>query len=508
MNKVSFYLLFFALLWASACTDDFEEINTDPNSPTEVPTSYLLTNAQRDLSLVFNTTGLLYSQMWSETQYTNTSRYQDPEASFYAYYEEGLSDLQEIIALNTNEKTSAAATAYGSNNNQIAVARILKAWTFHRITDVWGAIPYSEALQGRENFLPAYDDQSVIYSDLIKELDEATAQIDGGAGVEGDIIYAGNMENWKLFAQSLKLRIGIRMSEVAPEQSAAVIQDALSKGVFSSNAQNALFANLSDAANDNTYFQHFLTRTDYAISDVMVAYLEETGDPRLNIYASPTGGSLEAFAEDASAELVVVGMPYGVNQSTAGSITNNSISFPGATVRSATSSDLMMTYAEVLFIRAEAAARGWISEDAESLYEQAITASMEFWNQQSLQTDHSAIYGVSGVENSFDVSIEEAEIQAFLQQPEIAFDAARALQQIGEQKWVALYMQGLESWSEWRRTGYPALAPAPDAVDGRPIPLRRAYDPEEEALNQTNYREAISRQGPNTMDTPLWWDVN
>ncbi|WPP49264.1 SusD/RagB family nutrient-binding outer membrane lipoprotein [Catalinimonas niigatensis] len=517
MKNTKIYLLAVSMLMAGACTEDFESINTNPNSPTEVPPSYLLTHAERGLREIFNTSGLLYAQMWSETQYTNTSRYDVEPLDFSEYYRGtqlatetsngGLYDLQEIIRLNTDEETREAVSAFGSNNNQIAVARILKAWTYHRLTDIWGDIPYSEALKGRENFLPSYDAQSDIYADLITELDEATAQIEeGAAGVEGDAIYSGDMAKWKLFAQSLKLRIGIRMSDVAPDAAQAAITSALSQGVFTSNADNAYFQNLSDAANDNQYYEHFLTRTDYAISNVMDEYMSAISDPRLNIYASPTGGSLEAFTADRSAELVVEGMPYGVNQATAGSITNNSISFPSAVVRSATSPSLIMTYPEVLFIQAEAAARGWIGGDAATLYEQAITASMEFWNDQSMSTDYAAIYGVSGIESSFDVAITAEEIATYLQQPAVAFTQANALQQIAEQKWVALYMQGLEAWSEWRRTGYPELQRAPDAFDGREIPRRRGYGQIEFDLNQTNYEAAVARQGPNTMSTRLWWD--
>lgn len=517
MKNIKIYLLALTMLMVGACTEDFDSINNNPNSPTEVPPSYLLTHAQRGLREILNTTGLLYAQMWSETQYTNTSRYDVEPLDFSEYYRGtqlatatsngGLYDLQEIIRLNTDEETRDASAAFGSNNNQIAIARILKAWTYHRLTDIWGDIPYSEALQGRGNFAPSYDEQSAIYADLITELDEATAQIEeGAAGVDGDVIYEGNMAKWKLFAQSLKLRIGIRMSEVAPDAAQAAITSALSQGVFTSNDDNAVFQNLSDAANDNQYYEHFLTRTDYAISNVMDDYMSAINDPRLNIYASPTGGSLEAFAADNSAELFVEGMPYGLSQDLAGSITNNSISFPGAAVRSATSPSLIMTYPEVLFIQAEAAARGWTGGDAGALYEQAITASMEFWNAQSAATDYASIYGVSGIEQSFDVTITAEEIDAYLQQPAVAFTPANALQQIAEQKWVALYMQGLEAWSEWRRTGFPVLSPAPAAIDGRGIPLRRAYDQIEFDLNQVNYEAAIARQGANTMSTALWWD--
>ncbi|WKN45207.1 SusD/RagB family nutrient-binding outer membrane lipoprotein [Tunicatimonas pelagia] len=525
MKTIKLWGVMLALVLVGACTDDFEEINRDPNNPTEVPTSYLLTHAQRGLKNIFNTNGSLYAQLWAETQYTNTSRYETPDSDFSQYYRGsqpntgtslgGLSDLQEIIRLNTDEETMTEVQSFGSNSNQIAVARILKAWTFHQLTDIWGDIPYSEALQGREIFLPIYDHQKDIYPDLIKELDEATAQINTAeTGVVGDVIYGGNMAKWKLFAQSLKMRIGMRMSAVAPEQAQAAITSALGSGVFTSNDDNAIFANLADAANDNTYFQHFLTRTDYAISNELEDYMSGNSDPRLPIYASPTGGTLAAYAKDASTDLAIAGMPYGVSAADAGSITNASISFPGATVRSATSPSLIMTYPEVLFIQAEAAARGWVGGNAQELYEQAIRASMEFWDAQAASTDFDAIYkedigeAVSGVKTSLQAQIAPEEIAAYLTQPGVAFNQATALQQIGEQKWVALYMQGLQAWAEWRRTGYPELAPAPAAVEGRAIPRRRAYAQIESDLNKANYDEAVARLSEgNTMESRMWWDV-
>ena len=512
------------LVLAGACTEDFDEINLDPNNATEVPTSYLFTQAERGLQEIFNTTGLLYAQMWAETQYTNTSRYETENMDFSQYYRGtqsstgtgsgGLYDLQEIIRLNEDEESAERVATSGSNANQIAVARILKAWTFHQLTDIWGDIPYSEALQGRENFFPKYDSQQEIYFDLLKELDEATAQINTSeAGISGDVIYGGNMEKWKLFAQSLKMRIGMRMSKVAPEQAQAAITSALSAGVFTSNDDNAVFDNLSDAANDNQYFEHFLTRTDYAISNVLDEHMKDLNDPRLPIYASPTGGSLADYAKNSSTELAINGMPYGVASDVAGSITNASISFPGATVRSATSPSIMMTYSEVVFIQAEAAARGWTGGDAESLYEQGIKASMMFWDAQATTTDFDAIHtadigqSVSGVKDELNALITEGEMASYLAQPGVAFNASTALQQIAEQKWLALYMQGLQAWSEWRRTGYPQLSPAPAAVEGRPIPRRRGYDQIEFDLNKANYEEAVGRLAEgNTVMSRMWWD--
>lgn len=460
------------LLLAGSCTSEFEEINTDPNNPTKVPTAYLFTEAQKGSQAYFLTTGMLYSQMWAETQYTGTSRYETAEASFYGMYSGPLADLQKIIELNTNEATLSDAAASGANVNQIAVARILKAWMFMQVTDIWGDIPYFEALQGRGSFAPAYTPQAEVYADLVKELSEASAQIDTGKrGIEGDIIYNGNMEMWRKFANSLLLRAGMRMSNADASAAQAAVNQALSAGVFDSNSDNALYQYLTDAANDNPYFQHFLTRTDYAISNVMVSELKAVNDPRLGIYGDPAPN----FAE-------VMGMPYGVSDAVAGSITNDDISFPGIAVRGADSPGLVMTYHETLFLQAEAAARGYTSADAAMLYTDAITASMQFWG------------------------VADADITTYLAQPEVAFDAGSAVQSVMEQKWLGMYMQGIEAWNDWRRTGFPALQPAPAAAENRGIPLRRAYTNDEYSLNRENVEAAVARQGADVMETAVWWD--
>lgn len=470
INKSVLALLFISLF--VGCTKDFEEINTDPNNVTDVPTAYLMTQAQRALiGHRFNTTGLLYAQLWSETQYTNTSRYETAEASFNSYYTGALADLQQVINLNTDEATMDDAAASGANANQIAVARILKVYAFQLITDTWGECPYSDALKGSEAFKPMYDTQDAIYADFVSELTAAAAQIDeSAAGMSGDILFGGDMAAWKMFANSLKARVGIRMSEADATAAQSAVVSGLAGG-FGSNDDNALYIYLTDAANWNPYYDHFLERTDYAISETLVDYMEPLSDPRLPIYAdaAPSTGT-------------VVGMPYGLSAADAGSITNDEISFPGIAVRSADSPGIMLTYSELLFIKAEAAARGWISDEAADVYEDAITASMEFW-------------GVAA-----------EDITTYLAQPEVAYDATNYKKSIGEQKWVSLYMDGQEAWAEWRRLDYPELTPAPAAAEGREIPRRRAYTQDEYDLNQENYEAAVARQGADEMETHIWWD--
>ena len=481
------------------CTDDFEELNTSPFEAANVPTAYLLTQAERasvprgdidgtPIATTLMYTSNLYAQLMAETQYTDVSRYDTEELSFTGFYTGPLADLQTIINLNTNEETANSPEVLGSgaSANQIAAARILKAYNFQIVTDTWGDVPYFNALDFEEGFSPEYDEQAAIYADLVKELKEASAQIDeSAAGVEGDQIFQGDMSKWKKFANSLLLRVGIRMSEVDPAAAQDAITTAVANGVFESNDDSALYPYLSDAANANPIYYHFNVdnRTDYAISALLADYLSSIGDPRLSVYGEPTGNSMEAEAP------AIVGMPYGLSEAVSGSITNASISFPGEYWKdNPATSGIIMAYSEVQFILAEAAARGWIGGNPEEYYNEAITASMNY-------------YGVE----------DQAAINAYLNQPEVAYNPGNFKESIGTQKWIALYTVLNEPWSEWRRLGYPELQPAPAASFNRKIPLRRTYQQREFELNDDNVSIAVERQlgeaGDNvSIATPVWWD--
>jgi hypothetical protein len=478
---------FLIILLAMACTDDFEKMNTNPNEPEKVPTAYLLTQAQRGTlaqQQFFSTN--LFAQLFAETQYTSTSRYVTEELTFDDYYAGPLADLQDIIRLNTNQDTkgSPEVVPFGANSNQLAVARILRAYIFQIITDQWGDVPYFEALKGPENYLPTYTSQAEIYVDLVKELEEASAQIDTDEpGVEGDVIYGGNMELWKKFANSLLLRVGMRMSEVSPQLAQQAINAAFTNDVFESNTDNAVFIYLTESANSNPIYSHFnvSNRTDYAISNVLVDFLKTRNDPRLEVYANPTENSVADGDPDYVGEL------YGVFDETAGGTTNESISFIGDFWQEHPDAPIaIMSYSEVMFIKAEAAQRGWISGNAETFYNEAIRASMSY-------------YGITS----------DAIVNAYLAQASVKYNAAGWRKLIGEQKWASLYAVGHEPWSEWRRLGFPDLAPAPDAENDRGIPLRRTYDGREYALNTSNVNAAVARQAAESvlhMSDPVWWD--
>jgi hypothetical protein len=245
-----------------------------------------------------------------------------------------------------------------------------------------------------------------------------------------------------------------------------------------------MYPYLAESSNENPWFNRFRTRTDWALTTTLVNNMRfpigsvpgedmEMQDPRLAVYGDP-----------APNYGYVRGMPFGI--AAAGDIINDEISFPNdPMVRGQDAPLPIITYAQMLFSQAEAVYRGWMSGNARQLYEDAIKASMMQWG----------VY-------------DDATFQDFIARPEVAWDDNRGLELIGYQKWVALYLQGVEAWSEWRRLDYPELMPAPDPLnDSGEIPRRQGYPVSERDLNGPNYEAGVQMLGgPDVLDTPLWWD--
>ncbi len=475
----------------SAC-DGITDINDNPNAPTDATTPYLLTDAQMALAdnywgdFTAGRFGLVYAQFWSQNQYTSEDRYDFPNArassvnNMWGNYYLILNNLEQIKRLNREDPN--AYSLYGDNDNQIAIAQILQAWIFHTMTDIWGPIPFHDALGGASNPSPEYTEQRDVYMSLLDSLTVANDRINLGApGItSGDIIYDGDMTQWKRFANSLKMRIAIRMADVEPGAAAEAIQEALAAGVFESNADNALLSYLSEAPHQNPIFLNYLGgRDDWHASEALIDLMNEHEDPRRSAYAEETANGDYA------------GFPYGLNEGNAQALygaEDDQYSRPSAEVISATSPAILMLYDEVLFIQAEAAQRGFIAGDAEALFYDAVEASLNFW----------------GVDD-------QQEVDAFLDG--LTYDAANWRQSLGEQKWLALYMQGVHGWAEWRRLDFegvlraPADGPIPDF--GRDIAIRLTYPLNERNLNEENLEQAIQMLGgPDTQGTPVWWDVN
>jgi hypothetical protein len=457
-----------------ACNEGLTDINQNPNRPTDVPTNLLIRPAITG-SAVFLGVGMtwnhagLWAQHFAQIQYTEEDRYivrdGTVQAFWDAWYEGPLKDVQTII-----DKAQESGRP-----NEEAVGLILKSWNFGALTDLYGDAPYSEALQGDQGtFTPRYDTQQEIYNGLFTDLARAVTLIQptGPGFGTADLIYQGDMAKWQRFANSLRIRNAIHLTKVDAVRARTEFEAAMAApgGVFTSNADEARLNYLAGSPNRNPFFENQLTRNDHRISRTIVEHLKATNDPRLPIYANPIEADGVSY----------VGHENGMDHQSAPLTSRSKV---GDWFTSPTSPVFFMRYAEVLFIRAEAAQRGWnAGGTAEQLYEAAVRASM---NQ----------YGIS-----------DAAATAFLAQPSVNFAAAaNKLQLIATQKWVALFGQGHEAFTEWRRTGFPQLTPGPLAALNQ-VPRRLPYPDLERSLNLASYNEAVTRQGDITLAGRVWWD--
>ncbi len=482
----------FAAATLVSCDKRFEKINTDPNQSSITSTSFLLANAQREM--MDNTwdewfngrRGNQLAQYWASNQYSNESRYQFRSSitnNYWGYYyARVLQDLQEIVSL--NEASPNDYIGFGKTANQIAIAHILQTWMYQNITDCWGPIPYSQALKGSEFPQPQYDSQEDVYNGMIATLNTAINNIDlADNGIKGDIIYQGDMAKWKKFANSLKLRVAIRMSDVNSAAAGTAISEAVASGVFTSNADNAQLNYLTAAPNINPLAEDFKTRNDFAASNIMVDELTRLNDPRIGLYYSPT-------VETGT----FIGEVYGLDEANAALTRNDSISQRNASVLASDAPGVFLDYAQVEFILAEAVERGYIGGSVATHYVNGITASMNWWNKGSISA---------------------ADITTYIASPEVDYATLIAAgstwkQIIGRQKWIALYMQGVQGWTEWRRLDFGILQlPADGVLDGSGVPTRMRYPLDEQTLNYDSYTTGVSMLGgADNQDTKLWWDVN
>lgn len=462
---------------------DFGTTNVNPNGTATPVTAALLTNVEAGLGGNYATSiqAGQYAQYFSETQYPGTSLYTAPILSFSGIYSGDLYDLQNIINQNTDPATKSIVAASGSNANQIAVARILKAYIFWTITDRWGDIPYSDALKGAAVKLPKYDKQQDIYVDLIKELKEAVAQFDNnGLVFKGDILmnYAGSgtaavvNTKWKKFANSLRMLIALRTSKVYPgasEWAATEFKSALADpgGIITSNTENVsqVYPNTTFA---NPFYANYVTsaRVDNAESKTVTDFLSANNDPRLASFGTTPNG-----------------FPYGLDRPHATLIVSGIAYILKGAGTAATDPVNILTASVVTLARAEAAERGWTTEVAATLYAQGVALSL-------------AQYGYSATQAA-----------TYLAQPNIAY-GTNNIMKIAIQRWLALYPDGIQAWSEWRRTGFPVLTPSAYATNtGGQIPRRYIYGTDEYSLNKASVTAAAAGyNGGDGQDSRVWWD--
>lgn len=516
MKNTSKFILGLSLslaLGLGGCDKDFDTININPNSPETVTSNLLLPNVIR------STTNEIAGRAWgygnvvmqqtAKIQFTNEDRYNwGPQGNPYSTFYNSLRDINNIIQISSE----------AGQQNYVGIAKVLRANLFSFMTDAYGDLPYSEAIQAKAGVnYPKFDSQESIYNGILAELQEAN-QILGTSGetVTGDILFNGDVMRWKKFANSLRLRILMRLSDLRDPSAdmQAILANPSANPIFTSNEDQAALQYLQDVPNQHPLYT---TRSgsfdEYRLSEKMEGVLKEINDPRLFAYAQPTNASGAGIVGDPED---YEGVPNGLGDEEALQYApsgdpakggSNFISRVGLLWSCSACTGLanplgyqaiLMSYSELQFILAEARERGFITQgDAGTYYRTGVQASVDYYKGR---------YELINLPQIADRLVLD---ESYFAQPTVSYSGTteEKLAKIGTQKWLALYFTGMEGWYDWRRTGYPEIIPGPAAFINT-VPVRYIYPSSVQSLNEDNYKAVIASQGPDAITTRVWWDVN
>lgn len=537
MNKyIKYAFAAVSFMFASTSCSDFGDVNIDPEHMNEgnVPYEMVFSNAQHqalgsDWDVWRN--GCIYSGQWMQhlasinTWWTYSLYFYSDGYSaalwdgIYSGDRGAVRDVTTVMDLWKEE---------GGYETDYNMARIMRVYTLHRLTDLYGDIPYSEAGRPGEYSYPKYDSQQEIYMDMLKELDEAQANLGDGTAKMGDhdVYFQGKASQWKKFANSLMLRLAMRMSKVDPSTAQTWVQKAVANGLISSNDDNVKLDHPAGNTNDDSaepyakIFAHS-DRGEFFLNQTFVNYLVDTKDPRLALIAcvceDPTISIQDAGYQLGNSEpSIQKGLPGGLNNEKTSqwfigkkypefnndeymaSFRSNYSTVNRYTYSDPTSPTFVVTYAQTQLLLAEAALRGWVSGDAKSYYETGIRAAMEQFSQFSNATRLYQQY-----------LTKEAIDEYLAANP---FDGT--LEQINTQYWINCFCDEYESFANWRRSGYPDLQsvydpanPYGSSATGGSIPRRFAYPSTESQVNAANYNAAVSKlSNGDSFTSRVWWD--
>ena len=518
MNTVMRYkILITALLLVAftGCEKDFDKINTNPNAVTEGATSAMLTQAIRDFA--FNDFDVWYagrqaslsSQQFAQRNYTSEDRYAFRSGTTDGFFRNNyiyMNNLQTIIKLNTDPATKDRyASLFGDNNMQIAIAEIVKAWVFQLLTDYFGDIPYSQALDIDKYPQPVYDTQKAVYDGLIAKLNEAQTMMENSTTdgfATGDVFYGGDLSKWIKFANSLRLRLALRASNADPSYLTEA-QDAIADGVMESNEDNAVFGfSSAGTPNEAPWYNGFIVsgRNDFSFTAGFMELIKGNNnqafvnpflglrDPRYPVYTSYTSDRK--------------GVPYGMSDVltqkwwSGNSSSRVSLYARYPIIIQPNFPTTFLDYPTVCFMVSEV--EGW---DAD-WFQEGIVASLEKWG----AVDAGGAY-VTEIMNRFNAATDEGKKEMVI-----------------TQKYIHLLMQPHEAWAEYRRTGYPkslvkpgdvtavidgadvVFTPATGAESGADVVARYKYPTSEFTLNKANVEAAAARMGEDSHRQRVWWD--
>ncbi len=491
----------------SSCDKNFEETNVNPVLPTSLDPGYLFSSAQLGSAVnTYDYQSQIVQQLivivGGAREGGNHNVAYDPNARtvFNNLYSGPVQLLTNVIHQTKNVP---------SRSNLYNMARIQRAYVFQILVDTYGDVPYSEA--GQANLsglnLPKYDAAQDIYNDLLKELDEATKALDAGKAIErGDIFYKGNIAQWKMYGNSLLLRVAMRLAKSDANKAKQYVTIATTTGnggLILSNANNVSIAYNSTFSNPTAGFIQSADRFNIYLGQPFVDHLKATSDPRLRSiavkYQFPANPIATAGTEDNN-PVNQQGMPFGYDATTIGTAPG----FPGRvgaayrysqinrrSLAKIEAPSFLLTAAQTNLLLAEAVLAGWVTGNVAALYNAGVKAHM----------DQMALYDPSAV---VPIASQDAYLAAN------AYNPAKALEGIHTQYWIASFLDGSEAWANFRRTGFPVLKPNPYPASDPDVKgsfIRRLiYPAKEKSVNAINYNAAVARMGPDNLATRIFWD--
>ncbi len=476
---------------------DFGDTNVDPNGVSEPILSALLTNVQNGISGYTTSNAPSYfAQYRAEATYPGISKYSGLNIEASGNYSGNMQDAQVIINKTQEPAFAEKAARYGDVNTQRAVATLLKTYMMWHMTDRWGDLPYSEALQGANNLLPKFDKQEDIYKTMFNDIEASLGLLNpAGVTIQGDIIYGGNVTKWGKFANSMRMLMAMRLSkrypnagEFAAQQFNKSLQN--SYGYIGTNADNFGIKYFAGALRNPFAALH--VSQDEALALTYTDALNNMGDTRRQSMASLPNGAPYGLTNAAP-----IGTPYARIFSPAFAADDAYVVFLNA--------------ASVLLSYAEAVQRGWVVVSlpnvpsiptAKSLYDLGVTTSYAQWNQTM-----SASYLNGGVAD-FNTGVGGGSIGGASVVGSNA-TTTTPLQRIHLQQYFAFFPSGIHAWSNWRRTGIPDLKPTVFATNpSKQIPRRYTYGASDYTTNQAQVNAAVARipGGVDSQDARVWWD--
>ncbi|GAB3541397.1 SusD/RagB family nutrient-binding outer membrane lipoprotein [Pontibacter brevis] len=459
-----------------SCTDDFEEVNLDPNRIETISPGTLLNPILYEMAS-FNTSrsnAYTFEIMQVALPFPSAS---GGEHRYDVGDNAGNSTWNTYYRWITNIKEMHEAAVEAQDPNYEAIALTLNAWAYSLLTDSFGDVPMEEAARGDEGiFYPAFNTQEEIYTKILSDLDRASTLFDTDRGMiyGTDILYNNDVDKWQRFCNSLRLRLLLRVSKRSEMNSFARMAEIISNPgenpVFTSNEEAAILEISGVAPLISPWGRAVDFRTGRAASEFFIDNLNALNDPRLEKFFT------EARMNDGTTSIGYKGIPSGY----AGN--DSQFDFTPSTLNialvTAPMISVIMTYAEVEFIKAELAQQGVIGSDAEAHYEKGVKAAIEQWG---------------------------AEVPAdYFENSAAAYDGT--LEQIMLQKYLALFFNDYQQWFEYRRTGLPSLPKTEAMVNNQMVPVRFRYPTAVQQSNNDNYRKAVEHMGEDDINTKVWWE--